>query len=130
MEFGHFILFDVCLLFSNNMFIPKFPQLLFIMPIYTLLVLLVYRCSRVDEKSNSNWIRAVGMTFYSQYTKYVGQLLGGTQWLVLILRRFGAQIGDDVIIDNMNSLYDVHLITIGDHARLSPTCQIQVKRCF
>ncbi|UJR19788.1 hypothetical protein I4U23_022922 [Adineta vaga] len=53
------------------------------------------------------------------------RFLGSTQWLIFILRQFGAQIGNDVIIDEMNSLYDVHLITIDDHARLSSTCQIQ-----
>ena len=66
------------------------------------------------------------MTLFTHYTKYVGKLLGGTQWLIIVLRLFGAHIGDDVIIDDMNSLYDVHLITIGSHSRLSSTCQIQV----
>ncbi|CAF1004032.1 unnamed protein product [Rotaria sordida] len=49
----------------------------------------------------------------------------GTQWLVLVLRRFGTRIGDDVIIDDMKTVYDVHLITIGNHSRLSSTSEIQ-----
>jgi acetyltransferase-like isoleucine patch superfamily enzyme len=65
-------------------------------------------------------------SLFVYYTKYVGNLLGGTQWLIIVLRQFGAHIGNDVIIDDMNSLYDVHLITIGSHTRLSSTCQIQV----
>ncbi|CAF4097549.1 unnamed protein product, partial [Adineta steineri] len=74
---------------------------------------------------DSNWKTSLAMILYSQYAKYIGRLLGGTQWLIIILRQFGAHIGNDVIIDDINSLYDVQLITIDDHVRLSSTCQIQ-----
>lgn len=82
--------------------------------------------SKTLDEVNTNWRITLAMGLFDSYTKYVGNLLGGTEWLNIVLRQFGAHIGDDVIIDDMNSLYDIHLITIGNYTRLSSTCQIQV----
>ncbi|CAF1495517.1 unnamed protein product, partial [Rotaria sordida] len=65
------------------------------------------------------------MSLIHYYEKWIGPFLDGTQWVVVALRRFGAQIDDDVIIEDMSCLDDVHLITIGRHVRLSSTAQIQ-----
>ena len=77
--------------------------------------------------SSMSWQHKWAMVIFDHYTKYVGRLLSGTQWLIVVFRQCGACIADDVIIDDINSLYDVHLITIGNHTRLSATCQIQVR---
>lgn len=127
-EIIHFILFDLCFLVSIKI-TSNVSQFFLIIPsfllIYTSLIYILYTYL-IMSKSTST----IAMILYSEYTKYIGQVFGGTQWLVLILRQFGAQIGTDVIIDNISSLYDVHLISIADHVRLSSTCQIQVKIIF
>lgn len=68
----------------------------------------------------------LSMSLMYFYEKWFGSLLGGTQWLIFILRRFGAKIDNDVIIDEMNCIEDIHLTTIGSHTRLSATSRIQV----
>ncbi|CAF0953041.1 unnamed protein product [Adineta steineri] len=77
----------------------------------------------VDWKTN--WRIVLAVSLCGNYTKWVSCFLNGTQWLVIVLRRFGAHIANDVIIDDMKSLDDVHLVTIGSHARLSSTSRIQ-----
>ena len=141
MEFAHFVLLGMCIMLSLSG-ADKFSHVTMAVPIFLLLystiVWLAYTfltndksTFTTDNKSPNEktpqWKTTVAMAFFINYAKYVGQLLGGTQWLIIALRRFGAHIGDDVIIDDMHSLYDVHLITIGDHTRLSSTCLIQVK---
>jgi len=54
-----------------------------------------------------------------------GCLLGGIQWPVVILRCFGVNIGDNVIIEDMKCIDDMHLTTIDSYSRLSSTCRIQ-----
>jgi hypothetical protein len=141
LEFAHLALLGACIMLSLRG-VYNFNSILLVVPtfllIYSLIVWIAYAClmaykpdrhknneSTLEKNAALNIILATA--FFIHYTKYVGRLLGGTQWLVIALRRFGACIGDDVIIDDMQSLYDVHLITIGDHTRLSSTCQIQVK---
>ncbi|CAF0797499.1 unnamed protein product [Rotaria sp. Silwood1] len=50
---------------------------------------------------------------------------GGTQWLIILLRRLKANIGRDVIIGEMNAVEDWKHVTIGSHVRLSTTAKIQ-----
>ncbi|CAF1504008.1 unnamed protein product, partial [Adineta ricciae] len=121
-ELTYFVLLDLLLdTFVTSNILRFLLTVPIFMVIHSFTICIVY----FYLMKNSTSTITLAMILYSQYTKYTGQLLGGTQWLVFLLRRFGAQIGNDVIIDEMNSLYDVHLITIGDHARLSSTCQIQ-----
>jgi hypothetical protein len=140
MDFFNILLVALCftlslkIAFSFNLFLLTVPIFLFI---YSSTVHVVY-AHLMNIKSNQiensqsfdevepDWRATLAMTLYTHYTKWTGCLLGGTQWLVFVLRRFGAQIGDDVVIDDMNTMYDVHLITIGSHTRLSATSQIQV----
>jgi len=46
-------------------------------------------------------------------------------WFFLSLA-LGAQIGFDVILPDIRSLTDPHLVTIGNHVRLSTCAYIQV----
>ncbi len=131
-KFGHFILLSVCVVLSL-MVTSSFNQFLLAVPIfllvYSIIIHVLYArlmSSNFDE-INTSWYIELALVLFIHYTKYVGNLLGGTQWLIIVLRLFGAHIGDDFFINNMNSLYDVHLITIGSHSRLSSTCQIQVE---
>ena len=140
-EFTNFVLLAICVVVSL-MVTPSCIQFLLAVPIflfiYSFIVYFIYarlmankfdqiKTSQSFVETNPSWHITLAMALFDHYTKYVGNLLGGTQWLVIVLQRFGTHIGYDVIIDDMNSLYDVHLITIGNHARLSSTCQIQVE---
>lgn len=119
--------------FKVNLFLLIVPTFLIV---YTFIVHTIYSyiIHKTFEQARNNqsldeikkyWYITLAMMLFTQYTKSVGCLLGGTQWLVVVLRRFGTIIGDDVIIDDMNSVYDVHLISIDNHTRLSSTSQIQ-----
>lgn len=131
-DFSTVLLFTICIMLSRVLTANpyQFPLIIPIfLLIYSLIIPIVYTYLVTNQVDgiNTNWRIKLAMALFEQYTKYVGKLLSGTQFLVLVLREFGARIKNDVIIDDMNSLYDVHLITIGSHTRLSTTCQIQVK---
>jgi hypothetical protein len=74
-----------------------------------------------------NLLVPLAASLIHHYNELIGSFLGGTQWLVVVFRQFGAQIDDDVIIEDMNCLEDPHLTTINSHVRLSSTAQIQVR---
>ncbi|UJR12901.1 hypothetical protein I4U23_017075, partial [Adineta vaga] len=48
----------------------------------------------------------------------ISSLLGNTQWLIRLFRAYGANIGDNVILPSLSSLFDYNLVTIGDDVRL------------
>ena len=130
-EFTHFVLMGICFMLSLIV-IPSCIEFLLMVPIflltYSFIVYIAYAClmTNVVDRTQDSWHTTLAMALFARYAKYVGHLLGGTQWLIIVLRQFGARIGNDVILDDINSLYDVYLITIGSHTRLSSTCQIQV----
>lgn len=139
-EFAHLVLLGACIMLSVRG-TYNFNRIALLVPtflhVYSLIVWIVYACLmtyKLDRRENkrsshtksTEWNIILATALFIHYAKYVGKVLGGTQWLVVALRRFGACIGNDVIVDDMQSLYDVHLITIGDHTRISSTCQIQV----
>ena len=141
MELAHFVLLGWYIMLSLSG-ADRFGHAAIAVPIffliYSAIVWLAYAClttgkstfttdNQLSQENTSEWKTILATALFIHYAKYVGQLLGGTQWLIIALRRFGADIGDDVIVDDLQSLYDVHLIKIGDHTRLSSTCQIQVK---
>ena len=131
LEFAHFVLLSICVVLSMRI-TSNFSQFVLLVPtflfIYSFIISVIYTrlIGNNLDQINVNWHITLAMGLFDRYTKYVGNLVGGTQWLIIILRQFGAHISNDVIIDDINSLYDVHLITIGSHTRLSSTCQIQV----
>ncbi|CAF4209751.1 unnamed protein product, partial [Adineta steineri] len=47
-----------------------------------------------------------------------------TQWLIRFFRAYGANIGNNVIIPDVSSLFDYDLVTIGDHVRLNINAHI------
>ncbi|UJR38884.1 hypothetical protein I4U23_031552 [Adineta vaga] len=49
---------------------------------------------------------------------FLCSFLGNTQWLIRLFRVFGARIGKNVIIPEINSLFDYDFLTIGDNVRL------------
>jgi hypothetical protein len=115
-EFAHFVLLALCIVLSLMM-TSSFYQFPLAVPIfllvYSFIVHVAYthlminkfdttRSSQSLDELNTNWHITLAMALFIHYTKYVGKLLGGTQWLVIVLRQFGAHIGDDVIIDDMN----------------------------
>jgi hypothetical protein len=61
---------------------------------------------------------------------FVESYLSGAQFLIFYFRALGAQIGCDVILTDRQCLADHHLLTIGDHVRLSTGASIQVSHYF
>jgi hypothetical protein len=140
MNFFHILLLALCLTLSLkiasvfHLFLLMVPVFLFT---YSFTIYVVYarlmniKSGRIGSSQSfaevePDWRSTLAMALYTDYTKWAGCLLGGTKWLVFVLQRFGAHIGDDVVIDDMKTMHDVHLITIGSHTRLSATSQIQV----
>ncbi|CAF1082295.1 unnamed protein product [Adineta steineri] len=50
---------------------------------------------------------------------FVCSFLGNTQWLIRLFRIYGANIGNNVILPDISSIFDYNLVTIGDHVRLN-----------
>ncbi|CAF3128118.1 unnamed protein product [Rotaria sp. Silwood2] len=69
-------------------------------------------------------ILALTLDFYT----FITPLLGGTQLLVILLRRLKASIGQDVIIGDMNAVEDWKHVTIKSHVRVNTTAKIQVRK--
>ncbi|CAF4084941.1 unnamed protein product, partial [Adineta steineri] len=55
---------------------------------------------------------------------FICSFLGNTQWLIRFFRAYGANIGNNVIIPDVSSLFDYDLVTIGDHVRLNINAHI------
>ncbi|CAF0817778.1 unnamed protein product [Adineta steineri] len=50
---------------------------------------------------------------------FISSFLGNTQWLIRLFRAYGANIGNNVILPDVFSIFDYNLVTIGDHVRLN-----------
>ena len=136
-EFINILLIAVCITLSLmvtsslHVFPLLVPIFLFIYSFiistaYVYLICLTKNSQSFDE-FRINLFLSLAMSLIHYYDKMVGSFLGGTQWLVVVFRQLGAQIDDDVIIEDMNCLENIHLITINSHARLSSTARIQVR---
>jgi hypothetical protein len=66
-------------------------------------------------------------TLMTDFFTFFGSYMSGTQYLVLLFRALGAQIGCDVILSDINCITDPHLTTIGDHVRLNIGAHVQVR---
>ncbi|CAF3410966.1 unnamed protein product [Rotaria sp. Silwood1] len=104
----------------------------FLLPIYFLLVehfisfffFALPREIRSIDRINHWQYQSSAILTLDFYT-FIAPLLGGTQWLIILLRRLKANIGRDVIIGEMNAVEDWKHVTIGSHVRLSTTAKIQ-----
>ena len=127
-EFTNVLLFAICatlilrLTSSLHVMILAVPGFLLI---YSLIITTAYGRS-INNESETNMFVPTALSLISGYEKWIGSFLGGTQWLIVVLRRLGAKIDNDVIIEDISCVEDIHLITIGSHVRLSSTSRIQV----
>ncbi|CAF0993724.1 unnamed protein product [Adineta steineri] len=55
---------------------------------------------------------------------FICSFLGNTQWLIRLFRAYGANIGNNVIIPDVCSIFDYNLVTIGDNVRLNINAHI------
>ena len=127
-EFINNLLLSLCITLSANfsMFATTAPVILLI---YSLITSIIYRYLvniPISDDFRSNYCSSLTWTLSYYYKMWFGYLLGGTQWLCVVLRQFGAKIDDDVIIEDMSCLFDIHLTTINSHVRVSSTSRIQV----
>lgn len=140
-EFINILLIAICVVLSLaitsnfNMF-PLLVPIFFLTYSFIISTAYVYltsnkfrptKSSQSFDETKISLLVPLTMSLFHYYDKLIGSFLGGTQWLVVALRRFGAQIDDDVIIEDMSCLEDAPLITIGSHVRLSSTSRIQVR---
>ncbi|CAF1086118.1 unnamed protein product [Adineta steineri] len=61
---------------------------------------------------------------------FICSFLGNTQWLIRLFRAYGANIGNNVILPDLCSIFDYNLVTIGDHVRLHVSAHIMVGHTF
>ncbi|CAF1139561.1 unnamed protein product [Adineta steineri] len=84
--------------------------------LHTIIVCGLYRWySHSDDKIIKHIIGRV----QEDYQTFIGSFLGNTQWLIRLFRIYGANIGNNVILPNVSSIFDYNLVTIGDHVQLN-----------
>lgn len=77
-----------------------------------------------------SWRRHLIWYIMTDYYTFAATFLGGTQWLVILLRGSGARIGRNVILSDFYNLIDLQLITIEDYVRMNSTAIVQVSLLF
>ncbi|CAF4043435.1 unnamed protein product [Adineta steineri] len=89
--------------------------------IHTIIVCSLYRWySYADNKV----IKQIIGKLQEDHRIFICSFLGNTQWLIRFFRAYGANIGNNVIIPDVSSLFDYDLVTIGDHVRLNINAHI------
>ncbi|CAF1066401.1 unnamed protein product [Adineta steineri] len=90
--------------------------------IHTILACSLYRCrSYISYQIIEQIITRISQ----DHAQFICPFLGNTQWLIRLFRAYGAHIGENVIMADISSITDYHLMTIGDDVRLSVRTQIQ-----
>ena len=106
--------------------------------VHAVLFCAIYHCtiSQTRTKTTFTFSERVTRTYQflgtvlDEFIDFISPFLSRTQYLILLFRALGARIGRDVILPDIYCLPDPHLVTIGDHVRLSIGACIQViRRC-
>ncbi|CAF3873126.1 unnamed protein product [Adineta steineri] len=84
--------------------------------IHTIIVCSIYKWYSYGDKKISNQIIE---RLQDDHRIFIGSFLGNTQWLIRLFRAYGANIGNNVILPDICSIFDYNLVTIGDHVRLN-----------
>ncbi|CAF1542277.1 unnamed protein product, partial [Adineta steineri] len=90
--------------------------------IRTILVCSLYRCRSYIRHQIVQQIIGI---MSQDYEQFICPFLGNTQWLIRLFQAYGAHIGENVIMPDISSITDYHLMTIGDNVRLNMGTQIQ-----
>ncbi|CAF1528486.1 unnamed protein product [Adineta steineri] len=91
--------------------------------IHTILVCSLNRCR--SYKKHHQIVEQIIARVNQDYEQFISPFLGNTQWLIRLFRAYGAHIGENVIMPDIFSITDYHLMTIGDDVRLNVRTQIQ-----
>ncbi|CAF2917639.1 unnamed protein product [Rotaria sp. Silwood2] len=75
----------------------------------------------------NRWRYQLSAILTLDFYTFIAPLLGGTQWLVILFRRLKANIGQDVIIGEINAIEDWKHVSLGSHVRVSATAKVQVR---
>ncbi|CAF1420288.1 unnamed protein product [Adineta steineri] len=89
--------------------------------IHTIIVCSLYRWYSYTD---SEIIKQIVQKLQVDHRIFICSFLGNTQWLIRFFRAYGANIGNNVIIPEVSSLFDYNLLTIGDHVRLNINAHI------
>ncbi|CAF1082413.1 unnamed protein product [Adineta steineri] len=89
--------------------------------IHTIIVCSFYRWSSyIDNQIIKQIIGKLG----EDHRIFICSFLGNTQWLIRFFRTCGANIGNNVILPDVSSIFDYNLVTIRDHVRLNVNAHI------
>ncbi|CAF1482157.1 unnamed protein product [Adineta steineri] len=80
--------------------------------------------SRWFSSTDNEIINKIKATLAKDYQVFICSFLGYTQWLIRLFRVFGANIGNNVILPDISSIFDYNLVTIGDQVRLNTGAHI------
>ncbi|CAF0842678.1 unnamed protein product [Adineta steineri] len=64
-------------------------------------------------------IKQIARKLQVDYKIFICSFLGNTQWLIRLFRAYGAKIGNNVIIPDISSLSNYHVVTIGDNVQFN-----------
>ncbi|UJR06882.1 hypothetical protein I4U23_011171 [Adineta vaga] len=89
--------------------------------IHTIFVCSFYRCRSYIHHQTVDLIIS---QLQQDHQRFICPFLGNTQWLVRLFRAFGAHIGKNVVLPDINSLFDYKLVTIEDDVRFNINAHI------
>ncbi|CAF1502925.1 unnamed protein product [Adineta ricciae] len=100
---------------------------------HTVFLCVIYRYTTANQRTTraleySEFVTYTGRlaeTVKTDFVTFIGPFLARTQFLVLLLRGLGADIGRDVLLSDIGCLLDPQLTTIGDHVRFHTGSTIQ-----
>ncbi|CAF3778139.1 unnamed protein product [Rotaria sp. Silwood1] len=101
--------------------------------VHTALFCTAYHCSIPHKEKRTHFTYSEVINSAQQFFSIfivdfhycIGPFLSGTQYLNFLYRALGTSIGYDVILHDISSLVDPHLVTIGDHVRLNIGAYVQ-----
>lgn len=120
------------LLFSYYYFLP-----LYLAPLMqAMFYYMIHRYSNLHQRTSGTFVYSEVITnaqelfdmVMSDFNIFIAPFISRTQYLVILYRALGAQIGQGVLLSDITCLTDPQLVTIQDYVRLNTGASIQVKR--
>ncbi|CAF1535542.1 unnamed protein product, partial [Adineta steineri] len=81
--------------------------------------MIVCSLNRWHSYADNKIIKQIIRKLEEDHEIFICPFLGNTQWLIRLFRIYGANIGNNVILPDVSSIFDYNLVTIGDHVRLN-----------
>ena len=85
----------------------------------------VWNAGTYGYKIVVSWRRHLSWCLLVDFQTCAGTFMGGTQWLVYLMRGLGARVGHNVLLADFFNLIDPQQLTIEDNVRISGTSSVQ-----